>query len=133
MKTNKIITILLIEDEPSVVTVIKGGFEALMPLVCKVDDVSNLLDYQKSGASRRKFNVYIVDLALSVGAGFSDAFKIIEQVSKKKPKPLVIVYSGHPSAQNQKTAIGKGADIFIPKTNLTPDKIANVVREKLDL
>ncbi len=99
--------ILIVEDDPSVLSILSENFEAAFPEVVTA----------KNGAEAlMKFRPYDYDFVISdLRMPEMDGFSLLERIRQLDPEVPFFMMTGFPSNRTASTALEKGADGFIPK------------------
>jgi DNA-binding NtrC family response regulator len=99
--------ILIVEDDPSVLSILSENFEAGFPEVVTAENGAEAL---------MKFKPYDYDLIISdIRMPEMDGFSLLENVRKMDPEVPFFMMTGFPNNQTVSTALQKGADDLIPK------------------
>lgn len=99
--------ILIVEDDPSVLSILSENFEVGFPEVVTAKNGAEALG---------KFKPYEYDFVISdIRMPEMDGFCLLEKIRQLDPEVPFFMMTGFPSNQIASTALEKGADGFIPK------------------
>lgn len=105
--------VLIIEDDPSMVTVLKMFLE---PLSSEVIHAPNMEQALAEIASAREIEIITLDLGLP-DSGVNATIERIKEIRKSRPQSLLIVVTGQEVTDLEKIATSYGADGVIYKKN----------------
>jgi DNA-binding response OmpR family regulator len=99
--------ILIVEDDPSVLSILSENFETGFPEVVTAENGAEAL---------MKFKPYDYDLVISdIRMPEMDGFSLLEKIRKMDPEVPFFMMTGFPNNETVSTALRKGADDLILK------------------
>ena len=117
------ITLLIVEDDPSLRKVWKIFFENMGYSVETAENGKQAI--QKS--TLKFYNIALVDIKL----GDIEGTEVLTAMHKKWPKMVKIIATGYPSLKNAVKSLNYGAHAYLIKP-FKPEKLLAIINEKLE-
>ena len=115
--------ILVVDDEANVRTVFSDVLRKENYLVKAVKDAPQAL----KAIDEENFDLALVDL----GRPKTDGIETLENIKKRKPEIIVIIYTGHGSIPTAVAAIRRGATDYLHKP-FSPEELKLSIRKALE-
>ncbi len=116
------VKILIVDDDPIVLTSCKRVLEAEGFEVCMVPSADKALEVMKN----KTFDILLIDVKMPE----RDGMYLMRAVKKQWPEVPIVVMSGYPTPETIAEGLKLGAEEFIAKP-FTPDELLKIVRQVL--
>ncbi len=116
------VKILIVDDDPIVLTSCKRVLEAEGFEVCMVPSADKALEVMKN----KTFDILLIDVKMPE----RDGMYLMRAVKKQWPEVPIVVMSGYPTPETVAEGLKLGAEEFIAKP-FTPDELLKIVRQVL--
>ena len=116
------VKILIVDDDPIVLTSCKRVLEAEGFEVCMVPSADKALEVMKN----KTFDILLIDVKMPE----RDGMYLMRAVKKQWPEVPIVVMSGYPTPETIAEGLELVAEEFIAKP-FTPDELLKIVRQVL--
>jgi CheY-like chemotaxis protein len=125
-------TVLVVEDEAAERQAIREALRRSGRYEFEVEVATGPEDILARQLHNRRFDVYIVDLALTSGDRTLFGHKIVEARAQEDRGATILVYSAKPQLANVARALQLGASDFASKSECPPHELVQRVERLLD-